>query len=221
MTGRDHEILTSYVRQIGDPFGLRDWDLMVLEEPTNDDRFGDCVAATSRKAAEIRFSYNVRQWPPDQLRWVTIRELMHCHLAAMQEFVIDQQPPDIMTKILWERRENNVGVYNRTSVFGNGENLRQQGGRSCCVVCRRNGVAPEAERSIVRGGTTPSFVAMIEATPDGGAERGLNRIEKIPRVGCVGGRQRESTAFNMRMSSHLEIAIEMWPGIAGGEFHRD
>ena len=70
-----------YVREVANQMGLRDWKIVIDDEPPEDEDAGAFnFVIYGRKVARLRFS---TPESPEELRhWVT-HELLHCHAALL------------------------------------------------------------------------------------------------------------------------------------------
>lgn len=81
----DRNALGQYVRDLADMMGLRDWHLLLLNEPTdNPEHAADIDVVYGRRAACIRFHADWAQADPSELRCTVVHELVHCHLNPMR-----------------------------------------------------------------------------------------------------------------------------------------
>lgn len=96
MTDADFEVLKAYIRQIADIAGLRDWTFIVKREATTaEDAVASVERVYGRKLAVIYFCDDFRhQISDDQQRYTVIHELLHCHLAHLDQLVDDCIRPD-------------------------------------------------------------------------------------------------------------------------------
>ena len=82
-----------FVRPLGDKLGLRDWSFDVRRSDEEQSRHpGEQVIATchpyyGRKVAEITLHPLFFELAPDRQRHALIHEMVHCHLAAVQNQV--------------------------------------------------------------------------------------------------------------------------------------
>lgn len=86
----DYGKLSSYVRDIANRMGLRDWTIVISEEPVDIDT-GDgqivgasCNVVYGRKRAKFQFNPDWAEDRPDDLRHLVVHELMHCHFVPVQ-----------------------------------------------------------------------------------------------------------------------------------------
>lgn len=90
--------LADYIREMANQMGLMDWTFILRWHPPREDEDDpesseeDTVLATcrptyGRKVATLRFSQDVRDAMPEQVRNTVAHELIHCHLGHAQMVV--------------------------------------------------------------------------------------------------------------------------------------
>lgn len=94
--GGDRNQLGAYIREIANLMGLRDWRLVLADEPPQtadaddmlrreDDTAGAYVEVIyGRKLATVSIASTWPQWDPEELRVVVVHELVHCHVEPMR-----------------------------------------------------------------------------------------------------------------------------------------
>lgn len=88
MTKADRAELGRYVRWLANELSLRDWELVLFHRnPDDEDDIATCDPTYGRKRAEISFRDDFRTQTPEVQRHTIVHELLHCHFAAMQEFI--------------------------------------------------------------------------------------------------------------------------------------
>lgn len=90
MTKRDLKELGRYVRWIADEIGLRDWTINLCADGTETEDEAERALAeidccSGRRQARIDFCDDFRDIKPEDQRMAVVHELVHCHLAAVQE----------------------------------------------------------------------------------------------------------------------------------------
>lgn len=84
--------LNRYIRSLADLMGLRDWEIWLGDNPPDGHPAvawhvygGSCEVVHRRHAACIRVHDGWVDWPDEQIRYVMVHELLHCHFAPIQE----------------------------------------------------------------------------------------------------------------------------------------
>ena len=89
MSSSKRTAFASYVRQLADQFGLKDWAIEVPETPPD----GTAIAATwmayGQRLARIHLSDKFLCDTPEDQRDTIVHELLHLHFAAMDGLVTD------------------------------------------------------------------------------------------------------------------------------------
>lgn len=85
----DDAFLNPYLRYLADHIGLRDWFLIRSHETTVDagwskDAAAYCDPTSGRKRATIGFAPDWSTFDDDDLRWICVHELLHCHFAQIR-----------------------------------------------------------------------------------------------------------------------------------------
>jgi hypothetical protein len=90
VTAKTYRSLARYVDAIAADFGLRDWEITILDEtPDSATAIASCEAVFGRRVAHLRFSHAFFHSPPEDQRNTVIHELLHAHLAATDQAVED------------------------------------------------------------------------------------------------------------------------------------
>ena len=95
MTRRDQKALREYVRWVADRVGLRDWHFTLFYEHDEEDAIAICTPTYGRRRAKIQFAADFRTLDVDEQRNSVIHELLHCHLAAVQDQVRLDLPKEL------------------------------------------------------------------------------------------------------------------------------
>ena len=82
--------LVRYVRVVADVFGLRDWEIVVSDEFTDDDdTLADTATTYGQRVARLRFNEHWQSWTPEELRSTVVHELLHVHTESISEVLGD------------------------------------------------------------------------------------------------------------------------------------
>lgn len=82
--------LGTYVREVADLMGLRDWTFELPPyppEPTDHEghrALASTEVAYGRRVATICIADDWAEWRPSKLRSTVVHELLHCHFAVVQ-----------------------------------------------------------------------------------------------------------------------------------------
>jgi hypothetical protein len=77
----DRDQLRTYLRELADLVGLRDWTINVLETPpSNPEHAASIDVRYGRKYVNIDFLPEWASWPAEDLRQTCVHELLHCHI---------------------------------------------------------------------------------------------------------------------------------------------
>ena len=85
MTDSERRRWQAYFRAIGDLFGLKDWELKVLDEPCGDDADATTRCIGDYQQAEVRLHAGFSERPPARQRHVILHELLHVHLWRLAQ----------------------------------------------------------------------------------------------------------------------------------------
>jgi hypothetical protein len=83
---------------------LRDWTFTLLDEPAPEDSYGYLVETYGRKVATIQVSKDFRNLKADKQRHTIVHELVHAHLAAPSNMVLndlEKELNDTADRIFW------------------------------------------------------------------------------------------------------------------------
>jgi len=120
---RDREVLTAYVRTLGDQLGLRDWDIWLGDWlPPADDKKAEYTPTPGDRHTYINFASDIREWSLEKLRSIVVHELVHLHLCDLGEIVrsdihdahlIRQQEYELIWAAFYRARELAVNGISR------------------------------------------------------------------------------------------------------------
>ena len=103
MKKKDRQEVGNYVRGIADLMGLRDWEFRI-DFDAGDERESNIAnmvelayvePSYGRKLAHLHLHPDLRDMDPNQIRMIVAHEMVHCHLAAVQD-----QCEDDLEKVL-------------------------------------------------------------------------------------------------------------------------
>ena len=72
---------------IADAMGLRDWEFILSETPSDEDTWAQVCPTEGQKHAAIQVCKEFRGIAPEKQRMVVVHELLHCHHAHTQDIV--------------------------------------------------------------------------------------------------------------------------------------
>ena len=83
--------LGQYIREMADLMGLRDWHLIIADDPLIDDPDANARVSVvfGQKRASIEFPPDWAERDADGFRRTICHELVHCHLWSMEQRVDD------------------------------------------------------------------------------------------------------------------------------------
>ena len=89
MTRREQKALGAYVRWVADRIGLRDWHFNVIYgHDEGEDTIAICTPTYGRRRAQLSFAEDFSTaYTAEEQRNTVIHELLHCHLAPVQDQV--------------------------------------------------------------------------------------------------------------------------------------
>ena len=87
MTDAERTALGDYIRWVGDELGLRDWTIVLCDEPCADGAAADVPLTAEKKRARIRLCPGFRGLPPHEQRYTVVHELLHCHQSVILALV--------------------------------------------------------------------------------------------------------------------------------------
>lgn len=84
LTAPQQRKLATYVRQIADALKLRDWQIIVANEPipSTSGTLASCSTAYGRRCATISFHVTFAALSPEIIRETVVHELLHCYLNS-------------------------------------------------------------------------------------------------------------------------------------------
>ena len=73
----------AYVRDIADRIGLKDWVIVLGDEPADDGNDAQIKCIYGHQRAMLWLDPEFADFTPDKQRGTIVHELIHCHLARM------------------------------------------------------------------------------------------------------------------------------------------
>lgn len=87
MKKRDRKALVTYIRSTADQVGLKDWEVVLSDEPAAEGKAASVQAAFGRKFARILIGKGFRGEAPEDQRDTIMHELVHLHLEPAADMV--------------------------------------------------------------------------------------------------------------------------------------
>jgi hypothetical protein len=87
MKKKDRRELERYIRWMADEMELRDWTIVLADEPCSPENEGDCKPTYGQKLATIRLCKEFRSHEAERQRRTIVHELLHCHWNAAWDMV--------------------------------------------------------------------------------------------------------------------------------------
>ena len=111
----DWQTLCDYVRATADTLGLRDWDVRVHDDPSEEGFNAQMYTIEGKHLAWIQFATNFSEIAPEEQRKVVVHELLHVHHTALEDVLWhDLRKSDSLSKPqftqLWQ-------TYRRTQEY--------------------------------------------------------------------------------------------------------
>lgn len=92
MNHRQHSTYTTYLRTLADLMGLKDWEITLSWDYSDDDSAAAmCHTTYGRKTALIRFGVAWWDNDPETQRYYCVHELLHCHTTPMHTALCNAQ----------------------------------------------------------------------------------------------------------------------------------
>ncbi len=83
-----------YVNKLKNMMGLSHWTIMVQSKPCNVDALGETEVVHGQHLAKMYLHKDFRKDTPEDLRATIVHELLHCHMAVIEEAVNEVLKPD-------------------------------------------------------------------------------------------------------------------------------
>lgn len=79
MTRRERTALTRYIRWVANEMNLRDWTVVLDDDPCVEGLDGSASCANSQRHIVIAVAATFRDYPPAEQRETIVHELLHAH----------------------------------------------------------------------------------------------------------------------------------------------
>lgn len=90
----NREVLGRYMAYLANEVGLKDWSILLSDEPCSEEMSGTCQPIRGRRVASIALNSAWMEASPYDLRETVVHELLHCHtepithpLASLRDLV--------------------------------------------------------------------------------------------------------------------------------------
>jgi hypothetical protein len=83
-----------YVNKLKNMMGLSHWTILMQAKPCNVDALGETEVVHGQHLAKMYLHKDFRKDTPEDLRATIVHELLHCHLAVIEEAVDEVLKPD-------------------------------------------------------------------------------------------------------------------------------
>lgn len=118
MTPEQHESLSRYVRECADALGLRDWEVILDDDPCDDEDHAASVSCIyERRIAHVQVTADWMGLPPTEQRHVVAHELAHIHMDA-DLYYLHEVLPSLIGATTWSAIEAAVRRLHEQGVDG-------------------------------------------------------------------------------------------------------
>jgi hypothetical protein len=83
---------SSYLLTLQDLLELRDWRIVVMDEPADEGLVAYITPVPGQKVAYLELAPDFADGPPEMRRHTLVHELLHCHFHEMQA-IVDRSAP--------------------------------------------------------------------------------------------------------------------------------
>jgi hypothetical protein len=83
-----------YVNKLKNMMGLSNWTIMMQAKPSSADALGETEVIHGQHLAKMYLHKDFRKDTPEDIRATIVHELLHCHLAVLEEAVHEVLKPD-------------------------------------------------------------------------------------------------------------------------------
>lgn len=83
-----------YVNKLKNMMGLSNWTIMMQTKPSSSDALGETEVIHGQHLAKMYLHKDFRKDKPEDLRATIVHELLHCHMAVIEEAVHEVLKPD-------------------------------------------------------------------------------------------------------------------------------
>lgn len=83
-----HDVLATEARECANTLGLRDWTIIVYEEPPPEGVDAQAEVDDARHAIVLRFRDDYDELPAPQRKYLLVHELLHAHMQLPATYVL-------------------------------------------------------------------------------------------------------------------------------------
>ena len=83
-----------YVNKLKNMMGLSHWTILVQAKPCSPDALGETEVVHGQHLAKMYLHKDFRKDTPEDVRATIVHELLHCHMAVIEEAVNEMLKPD-------------------------------------------------------------------------------------------------------------------------------
>lgn len=83
-----------YVNKLKNMMGLSNWTIMMQTKPSSADALGETEVIHGQHLAKMYLHKDFRKDTPEDIRATIVHELLHCHMAVIEEAVHEVLKPD-------------------------------------------------------------------------------------------------------------------------------
>jgi hypothetical protein len=83
-----------YVNKLKNMMGLSNWTIMMQTKPSSADALGETEVIHGQHLAKMYLHKDFRKDSPEDIRATIVHELLHCHMAVIEEAVHEVLKPD-------------------------------------------------------------------------------------------------------------------------------
>ena len=83
-----------YANKLKNMMGLSNWTIMMQAKPSSADALGETEVIHGQHLAKMYLHKDFRKDTPEDIRATIVHELLHCHLAVLEEAVHEVLKPD-------------------------------------------------------------------------------------------------------------------------------
>lgn len=83
-----------YVNKLKNMMGLSHWTILMQTKPCSPDALGETEVIHGQHLAKMYLHKDFRKDKPEDLRATIVHELLHCHMAVIEEAVNEMLKPD-------------------------------------------------------------------------------------------------------------------------------
>jgi hypothetical protein len=83
-----------YVNRLKNMMGLSHWTILMQSKPSSPDALGETEVVHGQHLAKMYLHKDFRKDKPEDIRATIVHELLHCHMAVIEEAVNEMLKPD-------------------------------------------------------------------------------------------------------------------------------